>query len=128
MPKILPFAIWALISFGLLAGSGLFFWRDHAFRKRSLPAEGKIVSTSSDRNASTGETNYRAYVEWRDRDGRAHEFTVTSSSPYTTDVIAFRYDPENPDDYRFGSRMAGVILGIMGVVFTGILIRMIFFP
>ena len=131
MPKLLPFAIWGLIGLGLLAGSAFFFWRDHAFKKRSLPAEGKIVSVTPYRNPSSGEQRYDSLVEWTDRAGGAHSFTMTSSSNSRTlgDVIAVRYDPDNPADYRRGGvSMAGVILGIIGAVFIGILIRMIFQP
>ena len=126
MRSVLPFVIFLVLGLGSLATSGLLIWRQRAFTERSLAVEGTVVSSTSHRPSDGRDLEYRAVVDWRDREGRPrkHELTGDFSVAVGSKVI-LRYDPQSPDDVRSdgGSTLPALIFGFIGVVFLGIVIK-----
>ena len=129
MSRYLPFIIFSLIGFGSLTTSGVLLWRARSFQERALGAESAVVSQAELRN-DHGERFWRSELEFKDRDGRSHNYQLFGASSSTYPVGTRRsilYDPKDPDDVRTesGAGVVVLLLGIFGVVFLGIPIKVL---
>ncbi len=129
MFKYLPFIIFSVIGFGALTTSGVLLWRARSFQERALPAESIVVSQAELRN-DHGERYWRSELEFKDREGRAHQYKLTADSNSTYPVGTRRsieFDPKDPDDVRTdtGAGLMVLFFGVFGIVFLGIPIKVL---
>lgn len=125
MGRFLPFAIWAVLTVGLLVGSSFGFMNWAHYRSHSVPGEGKVTWAADEFNSHTRERQRRATIEWQDGAGVVRSFTLYDGYQ-RGETVKFRYDPERPDEPQSGAGLwVGLILGTMGVVFLGLFIKVL---
>lgn len=115
----------------LLALSAYFAYRSHTFLQRALPAEGTVVElVQSMVHNSEEKTDYpvwSALMEYEFR-GKTYRFKSPfgSSQPdhQIGDRVALLVDPDQPgepeEDTFFGRWFVTLLLGGMGLIFTGV--------
>lgn len=120
-------AIFGVIGLGMLAGAIFAGSRTLSFRADSREADGVVVDLASSRD-SDGDTMYKPVVEWTGPDGSPRKLTGSvGSSPASHsrgERVKVRYKPGVPESARLDSFMENwflsLILGFLGVIFTGI--------
>lgn len=130
MARILPW-VFLLIGLGLLGGASFAAWSEISFRGAAAEADGRVVelrpSTSRDRDGRVS-TTYAAVFTFTLPDGRVVRVAPgTSSNPpccSVGEVVRVRYDPQRPERAQMvgflSSWLVTLILGALGVVFTGV--------
>jgi len=118
--------IFLVIGLSLLGGAAALVVRNRNFEARSIATQAKVISVGKAQKPD-GTFQYHGTATWSDRDGHAHPYEVYSESAGSYvegQVLALRYDPGDPYDVRSDSpSYAGLVLGAIGLVFTGIAAR-----
>ena len=127
-PTLIGTLVFLAIGLGLLTGAGFAARSARAFRDWRV-VEGTVQGTSEgpDRH---GEWVCRTTVEWTGTNGQKHLYdTYPGCSEHVERgaKLPLRVDPSDPDTVTTGSPevrwISPAILGVMGVVFTGIATR-----
>ena len=147
VPKLVG-TIFILIGIGLLVGAGWSGHRQYTILKSWPTGEAEVEKSEVIRyRDSEGDTMYRAAIDFR-YTVNGKEYSTPASSSYSSssfnemkrkvDTYApgtrhpVRYNPTDPSDmrfdvgYNFGFFFLPVLLGIMGLVFTGVSVGVLY--
>jgi hypothetical protein len=119
--------IFAALGVVFVIGAGWSFLADRNFAAAGARAQGTVIEMIGSRD-SDGDYSYKPVVEFRDAEGRRHEFTsnVSSSPPQhsTGESVEVIYDPASPNraviDSFLDRFLLPLIFGGLGTVFAAI--------